>query len=55
MNVVTCKMNESIGNQIGGTTAPLDMFIDFKVLSAKALLTCKTFSKQCGLHYGRSE
>ena len=46
-NVDTCKMNESIENQIGGggTIADLlDMFIDYKVLSAKALSTCKTLS-----------
>ena len=32
VNVVTYKMNESIGNKIGGATDLLDMFIDFKVL-----------------------
>ena len=29
--------------RLGGNTAPLDMFIYFKVPSAKALLTCKNF------------
>ena len=38
VNVVTC-INENI--YLGGTTTPLDMIIDFKVLSAKALMSCK--------------
>ena len=45
VNVVTyIKWMNLLETRLGGTTAPLDMFIDFKVLWAKALLTCKTLT-----------
>ena len=43
VDIVTSKAN-LLGTGLGGTTAPLAVFIDFSVLSAKVLSTCKIFS-----------